>query len=95
MHYGRRDANHTAIVAALRRIGAEWFPMGKEAGFDGIVAYRGRLWLVELKDGRKPPSERQLTDAEAAVRDRLARVGCVLSVWESVERAIAAVTEDR
>ena len=60
------DANQSAIVAALRKAGAKVFvtsSFGK--GFpDLIVGHRGRILLVEVKDGSKPPSAQQLTPAQ-------------------------------
>ena len=59
----RTDANQAAIIEALRAIGAsvrDTSAVGK--GFPDLVAgYRGRTWLLECKDGRKPPSARKLT----------------------------------
>lgn len=67
MTYKRTDDNHTAIVSALRKIGAKVFStaaIGK--GFpDLVVGYRGDLFLLEIKDGSKPPSKRNLTPDEA------------------------------
>lgn len=57
------DANQPAIVAALRKCGASVIDCSKlGAGFpDLIVGAFGRTALVEVKDGSKPPSRRQLT----------------------------------
>ena len=60
------DANQAAIVAALRKAGAKVFvasSFGK--GFpDLIVGHRGRIMLVEVKDGDKPASAQKLTKAQ-------------------------------
>lgn len=57
------DANQPEIVAALRRVGADVFSLA--AVGDGIpdllVGFRGQTFLLEVKDGSKPPSARQLT----------------------------------
>ena len=57
------DANQTAIVAALRRAGASVELLHRVgAGCpDLLIGIHGRNWLVELKDGAKPPSKRALT----------------------------------
>lgn len=59
----RTDANQAAIIEALRAIGAsvrDTSAVGK--GFPDLVAgFRGRTWLLECKDGNKPPSARKLT----------------------------------
>ncbi len=60
------DANQVAVVDALRRVGALVQHLHTVGGGcpDLLVGYRGKLWLLEVKDGRKPPSERRLNDAE-------------------------------
>ena len=62
----RVDANHASIVAALRQIGASVLDASAvgQGAPDLIVGYRGRNWLIECKDGAKPPSARQLTPAQ-------------------------------
>lgn len=63
MRAAKVDANQKEIVAALRQAGASvssTATIGK--GFpDLIVGYRGVNYLLECKDGSKPPSERKLT----------------------------------
>ena len=63
----RTDANHKDILKAARQIpGVSVFStheVGK--GFPDIVlGYKGINYLIEIKDGLKPPSQRKLTDAE-------------------------------
>ena len=62
------DANHTAIVEALRKSGCSvtsTAAVGK--GFpDLVVGVSKRNVLLEVKDGDKPPSARALTDDEEA-----------------------------
>ena len=57
------DTNQTAIVAALRKAGASVQPLHQVgAGCpDLLVGIRGANWLLEVKDGAKPPSKRALT----------------------------------
>ena len=59
----RTDANQAEIVKALRAIGASVHDTSAVGqGFPDLVAgFRGRNWLIECKDGRKPPSARKLT----------------------------------
>lgn len=61
------DANQAVIVAALRAYGfavAHTYEVG--GGFpDLVIALRGWLGLVEIKDGSKPPCARKLTPDEA------------------------------
>lgn len=62
----RVDQNQKEITAALRRLGASVQPihaLGKGVP-DLLVGYRGKNLLLELKDGKKIPSERRLTEDE-------------------------------
>lgn len=64
--HGRRDANHTEVVDALHQIGASVLDLADVGGGcpDLLVGYRGVNFLLEVKDGNKPPSARKLTKAE-------------------------------
>ena len=85
------DANQSAIVQALRQVGASILhlhTLGRGVP-DLLVAKHDRMWLMELKDGDKSPSKRKLTPDEVKWID--AWPGPVYVV-ESVEDAIAIVT---
>lgn len=60
----RRDANHAAIVKALRKVGCTVLDLGAVGNGcpDLLVGFAGILTLLEVKDGSKPPSARRLTD---------------------------------
>ena len=63
----RTDRNHAEIINALRKIPNlsvfSTHEVGK--GFpDIVIGYKGINYLIEIKDGNKPPSARKLTDAE-------------------------------
>ena len=62
----RIDANQNEIVDALRGVGATVAITSMVgAGFPDIVAgYRGVNYLIEIKDGNKPPSRQKLTPDE-------------------------------
>lgn len=62
----RVDANQKEIVLALRKAGYSVTPVHTVGdGFpDLAVGKYGRTWLVEIKDGAKPPSKRKLTPDE-------------------------------
>jgi hypothetical protein len=65
MRYAARiDANQTQIVSALRAVGAtvQLLSAVGQGCPDLLVGYRGKNILMEIKDGRKPPSERKLTE---------------------------------
>lgn len=60
----RVDQNQEQIVEALRAVGATvqtLAAVGKGVP-DLLVGYKGQTLLLEVKDGRKPPSERKLTE---------------------------------
>jgi thymidine kinase len=63
----RTDDNQQLIVKQLRQLGcsvAITSMIGK--GFpDLVVAYQGKNFLIELKDGSKPKSQKGLTMDEA------------------------------
>jgi hypothetical protein len=61
----RIDDNQNDIVAALRKAGATVRIISQGEGIpDLLVGFRGETILLEVKDGKKPPSARTLTDAE-------------------------------
>lgn len=90
MRRGRTDANQTAIVKALRDAGctvAVTSSVGQ--GFpDLVVGLRCRNFLLEVKDGDKPPSARTLTPAEMAFHGTWRGL---VKVVTTIEEALAAV----
>ena len=68
MRRGRTDGNHTEILEGLRAVpGVTAFSTaGVRDGFPDICCARlGVNYLLEIKDGSKPPSKRKLTEDEA------------------------------
>ena len=62
----RVDANQKQVVLNLRQLGCKVLILsmvGKGCP-DLLIGYNGRLTLVELKDGDKPPSKQKLTEDE-------------------------------
>ena len=57
------DANQTAVMAALRAMGASVQTLHTVGSGvpDLLVGFRGQTLLIEVKDGSKPPSARTLT----------------------------------
>lgn len=60
----RKDANDAALTALARKLGAFVLHQEPGAGFDWLLFHRGRVLIVEIKDGTKMPSQRQLTETE-------------------------------
>ena len=60
------DANQGDMVAALRKLGFTVEPLHAVGGGvpDLMLGRGGRNYLVEVKDGSKPPSARKLTPAQ-------------------------------
>jgi Holliday junction resolvase len=66
MRAAKVDANQPDIVGAFRRLGFSVAVTSKMGdGFpDLVVGRRGHNLLIEIKDGSKIPSKRQLTPAQ-------------------------------
>jgi hypothetical protein len=62
----KTDSNQPAIVAALRRVGASVQPLHTigQGCPDLLVGWKARSYVLEVKDGDKPPSARKLTPDE-------------------------------
>jgi hypothetical protein len=58
----RKDSNEPDLRKAWVRIGGSWLKITPVDGGepDALLGFRGRMALVELKDGDKPPSARRL-----------------------------------
>ena len=84
------DANQAEIVAALRKVGAtvECLSAVGRGVPDLLVGRNGRNYLVEVKDGNKPPSAQKLTQDQVSWH---ACWGGQVAVVNSVEQAIALV----
>jgi len=87
----RVDANHAEIRSALRA--EHWVVVdtaGVGSGFpDLLIARRGRVLLVEVKDGAKVPSAQKLTEDEAQFHQLLASAGVTVHVVTSLKEAMA------
>ena len=60
------DANQTQVVQALRAAGATVQSLAAvgQGVPDLLVGFQGQTLLMEVKDGRKPPSARQLNEQQ-------------------------------
>ena len=89
----RTDANQTAMIEALRGIGA--FVQSLAAIGCGcpdlLVGYRGKWMLIEAKNGENIPSKRKLTDDESRWHKSAERGGAKIIIAESPEQAVLAV----
>jgi hypothetical protein len=91
-HKAKIDANQAEIVAALRSAGCAVQSLATIGnGCPDIIAARGNVnYLIEIKDGNKPPSGRKLTDDEKAWHLYWSQFGQV-AVAENIEQAFEIV----
>lgn len=90
----RVDENQGLIVKVLRACGATVRIITQGDGIpDLLVGYRGHTILMEVKDGNKPPSARQLTTAEQIFFDQW--TGGKLFIVNSVEEALDVLKDCR
>jgi hypothetical protein len=85
------DANQDAVVSALRAAGASvqsLAAVGKGVP-DLLVGYKGTTLLMEVKDGRKPPSAQRLTEDQ--LRWHGAWKGGLLAVVDGPEAALRMI----
>lgn len=84
----RRDTNEDEIVGALTKHGVHVKKINDEGTFDLLCWYKGRTVLLEVKDGKKPPSARKLSDAEQRFHDDWPgdNLHIVLSADDAVKR---------
>lgn len=87
----RTDANHGEIKKALQQIGCTVFDLSSVGGgvTDLLCGYRGKNYLIEIKDGDKPPSARKLTPAQKLFHSLWRGQKCVV---KNVDEAVKVVT---
>jgi hypothetical protein len=87
------DANQEQVVSALRAAGAvvqSLAAVGKGVP-DLLVSFRGNLFLLEVKDGSKPPSGQKLTTDQQKWHQAWGALVEVVNSPEAALRAIGAV----
>jgi len=83
------DKNQPEIVKAFRDMGATVLVTSQlKNAFDLLVGYKGQLYIVEVKDGKLPPSKRKLTEGECACRFNFNAVGVHYHIVESVDDVV-------
>ena len=88
MRAARIDANHEQVVLALRTAGATVQSLAAvgQGVPDLLVGFQGKTLLMEIKDGRKTPSERRLTEDQ--LRWHGAWNGGPLAIVDGVDAAL-------
>lgn len=83
----RRDRNQLELVRLWEQLGGTFADLSQLPGvLDGIAGIAGVDQRVEIKDGKKPPSARKLTEKEADVFQTWR--GRRPVIWESGEDVI-------
>lgn len=84
------DANQAQIVSALQAAGASVQSLAAlgDGVPDLLVGFRSQNWLLEIKDGSKPPSARELTGDQ--IRWHIGWRGHAMVV-NSVDEALIAI----
>lgn len=90
MRAAKVDANQPAIVAALRKVGATVEPLHRvgQGCPDLAVGFRGVNYLIEVKDGSKPPSARKLNAVQVEWHQSWAGAVAVAS---NIDEALAVI----
>ena len=86
----RTDENQKELVKAFRQMGATvqiLSDIGKGCP-DLVVGVKGKNLLVEVKNGKKPPSGQKLTEDEQIFFDNWAGQVCIV---KSIEEAISLI----
>lgn len=93
----RVDQNQADIVKAIRALGAEWVYTSEDprSGCDGIILWRGRAIVCELKNGALPPSRRKLTKNELETKAKCEKTGAPYLILHSPEDAMHVVAAIR
>jgi hypothetical protein len=91
----RTDDNHSELVERLRAALPEATVFDLSGAGRGIpdllLGYKGRNYLIEIKDGEKAPSKRQLTEAQKKFHDSWQGQ---VAIATSPEGAVVAILRD-
>jgi hypothetical protein len=96
MRAAKVDTNHASISRALRSAGALVQSLAMVGGGvpDLLCAFRGVLYLLEVKDGAKVPSRKRLTPREHAWHAVWEGYVAIVDGPEAALVAIGAVRRD-
>lgn len=86
MRNAKIDANQPEIVKTFRQLGYSvqcLHTVGKGVP-DLLVGKHGKNWLVEVKDGSKPPSARCLTDDQVIWHNEWRGQVCIINSVDEV-----------
>ena len=91
----RTDSNHSEIVEVLRRAGYLVQSLAAVGcGVPDLLVWAHDRWrLLEIKDGDKCPSKRELTRAEKCWHKLCEQHGATVHIVTSVDEALKACCE--
>ena len=84
----KRDANEAELVKLWTDLGAVWVKQDRFAGFDGLLLYQGRAYVVEIKNPRR---KWHYTDREMARMIDFGKVGIQYHTIETPEKALELI----
>jgi len=84
----RRDGNENTIVEVWRRLGAVWIKQARTAGFDGVLVYDGKAYIVEIKN---PEYAWELTAAESKRLLEVEGEHVAYNIVETIEDALKMI----
>ena len=95
------DANQPQIVKTLRRFGAVVKPLHRVKDlFDILVAYKGNLYAMEIKNPEYLPKEydrerleKSLEPGESSCMDDFKKVGVPYHIVTTADEAIKIITD--
>ena len=93
----RVDDNQAEIVRVLRDMGAKVEDCSRMgSGYPDLnVIYRSRIVFAEVKDGRKPPSRRELTPDQVKFHEACAMHDVKVHIITCVDDAVDLIREMR
>jgi len=89
----RKDTNQDDIVKALRQMGVsvQTFHKLGDGVPDLLCGFRKRNLLMEIKDGKRSPSEQRLTEDESEWHDSWRGQVCIVRSAEDAVRVMEQV----
>ena len=96
MRAARVDANHAEIVRALRAMGCSVLSLAKvgDQAPDIAVGYRGRTYLLEIKDGSLPASKCKLRPGQRAWHEAWRGHVSLVTSWQEAVDLIQLLARD-
>ena len=84
----RRDSNEREIVNFWRRVGCDWIPQSREAGFDGLLFAPNGMHIVEIKH---PDTRNDLTPRERTTKKNVEFHGDKYNIITTLAEAAALI----